>query len=147
MKSKLLLAAAFSAMLALGACGGGGDSSSPSTPATQVYDVPALVKTDTVVGTGVEVVATKAVTVKYTGWLYNTTMANNHGTQFDSGNYTTVLAEKKVIEGWVQGIPGMKVGGKRTLTIPASLGYGSGGQYPIPGNSALVFDIEVISVQ
>lgn len=146
MKSKLLLTAAFSAMLALGACGGGGGGSS-SAPAVQVYDVPALVKTDTVVGTGADVVASKSVTVKYTGWLYNTTKADNKGTQFDSGTYTTVLADQRVITGWVQGIPGMKVGGKRTLTIPSSLGYGARGQDVIPPNSALVFDVEVTAVQ
>ena len=143
MKSKLLLTAAFSAMLALGACGGGSGGS--STPAVQVYDVPALVKTDTVLGTGAEATATNTLTIKYTGWLYNTTKADNKGTQFDSGTITTPLS--RLIAGWIQGVPGMKVGGKRTLVIPASLGYGAGGQGAIPGNSALVFDIELVAVQ
>ena len=148
MKSKLLLTAAFSAMLALVACGGGGsDSPAPATPTPAVYDVPALLKINEVPGTGAEVVATKSVTVKYTGWLYNTTMTANKGAQFDSGTFTTVLASKEVIEGWVQGIPGMKVGGKRTLVIPSSLGYGTRGRGSIPANSALVFDIEVTAVQ
>ena len=109
--------------------------------------MPALVKTDTVIGTGADVVASKSVTVKYTGWLYNTTKADNKGTQFDSGTYTTVLANQGVIAGWVQGIPGMKVGGKRTLIIPSSLGYGATGNGAIPGNSALIFDLEIVAVQ
>ncbi len=53
----------------------------------------------------------------------------------------------QVIQGWDQGVGGMKVGGKRTLIIPASLGYGSSGSGPIPGNAGLVFDIELLQVQ
>jgi FKBP-type peptidyl-prolyl cis-trans isomerase FkpA len=130
-------------MLALGACGGGSDSGS-STPAVQVYDVPALVKTDTVVGTGAEATASSIVTIKYTGWLYNTTKPENKGTQFDSNTITTPLSG--LITGWIQGVPGMKVGGKRTLLIPSSLGYGAGGN-GIPGNSALLFEMELIAVK
>lgn len=144
MKIKFPLIAAFSALLALSACGGGSDSSSP-TPT--VYNAPALVKTDTVVGTGAEAAVGKTITVNYTLWLYDTTKTNNKGTQIDSGTgFKTALASGGLIEGWVQGIPGMKVGGKRTLTVPASLGYGASGYGSVPPNSGLVFDVELTAV-
>ncbi len=143
MKSKLLLTAAVSALLALGACGGDDDNSSPSS--SQVYNVAALVKTDTVVGTGAEAAVSSTVTAKYTGWVYDTTKTDNKGAQFDTGTLTLPLTS--LIKGWQEGVPGMKVGGKRTLVIPASLGYGATGQGTIPANSALVFDIELTAVQ
>jgi FKBP-type peptidyl-prolyl cis-trans isomerase len=57
------------------------------------------------------------------------------------------LGAGKVIAGWEQGVPGMLVGGKRTLTVPPSLGYGTTAQSGIPANSTLIFDIELLSVQ
>ncbi|MFL6674460.1 MAG: FKBP-type peptidyl-prolyl cis-trans isomerase [Massilia sp.] len=144
MKLKLPLVAAFVAMLALTACGGGGGGDSAggvavSSPAT-------LVTTDTAVGTGAEAATGKTVTVNYTGWLYID--ANNHkGTQFDTGTLQVKLGAANVIAGFEQGILGMKVGGKRTVLIPASLGYGASGRGSIPPNSGLVFDIELTNVQ
>ena len=143
MNFKFPLIAAFAALLTLSACGGGGGGSSAPT----VYDAPALVKTDTVVGTGAEAAVNSTITVNYTLWLYDTTKTGNKGTQIDSGTgFKTVLASSSLIQGWVQGIPGMKVGGKRTLTVPASLGYGSSGSGKVPGNSGLVFDVELTAV-
>ena len=76
----------------------------------------------------------------YVGTLTN-------GTQFDAGTgFTFRLGAGSVIKGWDQGIPGMKVGGKRRLTIPPSLAYGSAGQGSIPGNSTLKFDITLLSI-
>ena len=141
MKLKLPLIAAFVAILGLTACGGGGGSNSPA-----VYSPASLVKTDTVVGTGAEAVSAKTITVKYTGWLYTTTAADFKGTQFESNSYTFKLGAGVVIPGWDQGIVGMKVGGKRTLLIPASLAYGSQASGPIPANSGLVFDVELTAV-
>ena len=105
-----------------------------------------LVKTDLKAGEGDEAKTGDKVKVHYKG-----TFAQS-GKKFDS-SYDTgepvefELAEGKVIDGWVQGVPGMKVGGKRRLEVPAALGYGSTG-YPgaIPPNSDLVFEIELISV-
>jgi FKBP-type peptidyl-prolyl cis-trans isomerase FkpA len=145
MNFKFPLAAAFVALLSLTACGGG--SSAPSVP---VENVAALTKTDTIVGTGALAALGNTVTVHYTGYLY-TAAAGNKGTQFDSSTGKAPLEFKigasQVIPGFDQGVTGMKVGGKRTVLIPSSLGYGPGGNGPIPGNSGLTFDIELVSVK
>jgi peptidylprolyl isomerase len=105
-------------------------------------------KTDTVVGTGTEAVAGKTATVTYTGWLYSATAANFKGTQFDTGSFAVKLGSGQVIAGFDLGVTGMKVGGKRTIVIPYTLGYGAAGNGTlIPPNSGLVFDIEVTAVQ
>lgn len=148
MKAKFtLIVAAFSALLALTACGGGGSSSAnPSTSQPT-----ALTKTDTVVGTGTAAAVGNTITVYYTGYLYNSNVSDFKGAKFDgtvSGSPATfTLASGSLIEGWVQGVPGMKVGGKRTIIFPASLGYGASGQGSIPGGAGLVFDIELVAVK
>ena len=91
---------------------------------------------DLVVGTGAVVINGQTVTARYTGWLSN-------GATFDS-NTTTGYP---FILGWDVGFQGMRVGGKRQLIIPASLGYGSNGNGPIPGNAVIVFNVEVLSAQ
>lgn len=104
-----------------------------------------LRKEDIKVGTGAVAEAGKAVTVHYTGWLTN-------GTKFDSSKdhgqpFTFQLGAGQVIKGWDQGVAGMKVGGVRKLTIPASLGYGDDGAPPvIPPNATLVFEVELLAV-
>jgi FKBP-type peptidyl-prolyl cis-trans isomerase FkpA len=144
MHYKFPLVAAFVAMLSLTACGGG-DSFPPAVP---VSSPDKLSKIDSVVGTGAEAVSGKTVTVKYTGWLYSATAANNKGTQFDAYNgYAFQLGVTNVIAGFAQGVTGMKVGGKRTVLIPSSLGYGSQGDRKIPPNSGLVFDVELLKVE
>lgn len=100
---------------------------------------------DTVVGKGAEAVAGKAVTVHYTGTLKD-------GTKFDSSvdrkePFTFNLGAGQVIKGWEQGIVGMKVGGKRKLTIPADLAYGANAVGAIPANSTLLFDVELLEVK
>ncbi|HZX27989.1 MAG TPA: FKBP-type peptidyl-prolyl cis-trans isomerase [Telluria sp.] len=150
MKMKLPLIAAFVALVSLTACGGGGSSS--STPAnTLVYsgNPAALTKTDSVLGTGTTAASTSVVTVKYTGWLYNDKAADFKGTQFDTGTLTAVqLGQNKLISGFEQGVVGMKVGGKRIVLIPSSLGYGAtGAGSSIPPNAGLVFELELTSVQ
>ena len=131
------------ALLALVACVA--CSESPTSP------VKSLEKIDVVVGTGAEAVNGKMVTVHYTGWLYSETAAANHGAQFDSSRgrnpITFPLGVGAVIEGWDRGLLGMKVGGKRTLIIPPNLAYGSDGRGAIPPNAALVFDVELMSIQ
>lgn len=107
---------------------------------------------DIKVGAGTVAHSTDNVTVQYTGWLTD-------GTQFDSSRpkntpFTVDLGTGGVIPGWDEGIPGMKVGGKRRLTIPSQLAYGaqgrqdpSSGAYIIPPNATLVFEIELISLK
>lgn len=101
---------------------------------------------DRVVGTGDEAVAGKTVNVHYTGWLEN-------GKQFDSSvdrgqPFSFPLGAGRVIKGWDEGVQGMKVGGKRKLTIPSDLGYGSrGAGGVIPPNATLIFDVELLGVR
>jgi peptidylprolyl isomerase len=100
-----------------------------------------LEKTDVVVGKGIEAKTGDYVTVEYTGKLTN-------GKQFDSSvgraPFSFVLDGGQVIKGWDLGVAGMKVGGKRKLKIPASLGYGAAGAgADIPGGATLLFDVEL----
>jgi FKBP-type peptidyl-prolyl cis-trans isomerase FkpA len=109
-----------------------------------------VTKTDTRAGTGKTALPGSTVTVHYTGWLYAPKADKQHGAQFDSSvggePFTFQLGAGKVIKGWDQGVAGMKVGGKRTLLIPAALGYGARGAGPIPPNANLIFDVELIDV-
>lgn len=118
--------------------------------ATATSGVAALQKTDTVQGSGKVATAGSQVTVNYTGWLYVPAVADKHGDKFDSSigrePFSFKLGAGNVIPGWDQGVEGMKVGGKRTLVIPAALGYGEQGAGPIPPNSDLVFDVELLDV-
>lgn len=96
-------------------------------------------------GTGAGAKSGDTLTVNYLGTLLN-------GTKFDSSYdratpYTFVLGQGRVIEGWEMGMLGMKVGEKRRLTIPSSLGYGSIRNGSIPANSVLIFEIELLSIQ
>lgn len=99
---------------------------------------------DSVVGSGAEAKVGNTVKMKYTGKLLD-------GTVFDSTDksgqpFTFTLGANSVIQGWEQGIPGMKVGGKRTLTIPPSLAYGERASGSIPANSTLIFDVELVEI-
>ena len=100
---------------------------------------------DLVVGEGAEATAGNTVSVHYTGTLTD-------GSKFDSSHdrnrpFDFKLGAGMVIQGWDQGVAGMKVGGKRKLTIPPDLGYGARGFPPvIPPNSTLVFEVELLNV-
>ena len=131
-----------------------------------------LIKLDEKIGSGKEAVAGKKVSVHYTGWLFDEfapsecnelprfvsikrvkSCLENKGEQFDSsrdrpGSFKFKLGAGQVIKGWDQGVQGMKVGGKRTLIVPSSLGYGTrGAGNSIPPNATLVFDVELMEVQ
>jgi FKBP-type peptidyl-prolyl cis-trans isomerase FkpA len=135
---------AVSVALTVTACGGGGDDGG----GVVVANPAAFTKTDTVLGTGAEAVTGKTVTVTYTGWLYSATAADHKGTQFDAGSLPFTIGAGRVISGFEQGVLGMKVGGKRTVLIPSSMGYGSNGSgAAIPPNAGLVFDITLTAVQ
>lgn len=125
-----------------------------STPAAGSSNITSLQSTDVKAGTGAEAVAGKAVSVHYTGWLYDEKAADKHGAQFDSSHdrdepFEFTLGGGQVIQGWDQGVVGMKVGGQRTLIIPASLAYGEmgAGGGLIPPNASLVFDVELLDVK
>lgn len=110
-----------------------------------------LIITDHKIGKGAEANVGNTVYMHYTGWLYRPLAKNQRGRKFDSSIGREPLDFKlgtgKVIKGWDQGIVGMKVGGKRTLIIPAELAYGPRAVADIPPNSALIFDVELIDVK
>lgn len=123
----------------------------PSAPSKADTSAINFQKIDTAVGTGAEARAGSHATVNYTGWLYLPDAPDHHGEKFDSSigrkPFTFRLGSGMVIPGWDQGVEGMKVGGKRTLVIPAALGYGADGAGPIPPNANLIFDVELLDVQ
>jgi FKBP-type peptidyl-prolyl cis-trans isomerase FkpA len=138
--------------LTLTACKRANETRTPAPAEVKFDSSPvAFQKIDTTVGTGAVATAGKHVTVNYTGWLYLPDAPRHHGEQFDTSigrkPFTFRLGSGGVIAGWDQGVDGMKVGGKRTLVIPASLGYGADGAGPIPPNANLIFDVELLDVQ
>ena len=112
----------------------------PTTPSGLQYE-------DTVVGNGDEAKSGHHVHVHYTGWLYND---GQQGAKFDSSRdrgqpFAFSLGAGQVIKGWDEGVAGMKIGGQRTLIIPAALGYGArGAGGVIPPNATLKFDVELL---
>jgi FKBP-type peptidyl-prolyl cis-trans isomerase FkpA len=125
----------------------------PATPAAAAPEETVLV-TDVVKGMGDEAFPGMVVIVHYTGWLYDAAAPDQHGRQFDSSRdrgqpLSFPLGSGRVISGWEQGIPGMKVGGKRRLVIPPALAYGSrgAGNGVIPPNATLIFDVELLAVE
>jgi FKBP-type peptidyl-prolyl cis-trans isomerase FkpA len=132
------------ALLPVAGCGGGDSNPTGPTP-----NIP-YSQSDLRVGAGAEAVNGKVLTVNYTGWLYDAGQAENKGRQFDTSVGKTPfqfrLGAGSVIAGWDRGLLGMKVGGQRRLVVPPSLGYGSTAYGPIPANSTLVFDVELLGV-
>lgn len=108
---------------------------------------------DKKIGTGEEAVTGSTVNVHYTGWLYDANAPENKGKKFDSSHdrdehFSFLLGAGRVIKGWDKGVTGMKAGGQRTLIIPPSMAYGArGAGNVIPPNAALIFDVELVSLQ
>jgi FKBP-type peptidyl-prolyl cis-trans isomerase len=136
------------AFVVVSAVGWGGvmAMSDTNSGANEVTTASGLKYLDQAVGTGDAAVAGKTVTVHYTGWLEN-------GKKFDSSvdrgqPFSFPLGAGRVIKGWDEGVQGMKVGGKRKLTIPSNLGYGArGAGGVIPPNATLIFDVELLGVR
>ena len=144
---------AFLLAAALTACGSAGERSGGEFSADLGVDPAALTSTpsglryqDLSAGQGTEATEGKNAVVHYTGWLTD-------GKKFDSSRdrgepFAFRIGGGQVIAGWDEGVAGMKVGGRRKLVIPASLGYGQGGAPPvIPPGATLVFDVELLEVQ
>lgn len=112
-----------------------------------------LIKTDTIIGTGEEATGGHTVKVHYTGWLYKADAPQKKGDKFDSSvdrgePFVFPLGSGRVIKGWDRGVVGMKIGGQRTLIVPAHLGYGArGAGDSIPPNAVLVFDVELLGLR
>ena len=127
--------------------------STPMTTAPPAADLSQLTITEVTVGTGKESISGKPASVHYTGWLYDAKAADLKGKQFDSSRtrgapFEFTPGAGQVIKGWEQGVPGMKVGGKRVLIIPPHLGYGArGAGGAIPPNAVLLFDVELMDVK
>ena len=112
-----------------------------------------LIRQDVQVGSGAEAVSGRVVTVHYTGWLYDASRPDSKGAKFDSSRdrnepFSFSLGAGEVIQGWDEGVAGMRVGGQRTLTIPPQMGYGArGAGGVIPPNSTLLFEVELLGVK
>jgi FKBP-type peptidyl-prolyl cis-trans isomerase FkpA len=112
--------------------------SEQTAPKMETSNVTELIKTDVKLGAGDLATAGRNVSVHYTGWLYDAAAPDHHGKKFDSSR------DRNEPD---QGVAGMKVGGQRTLIIPASMGYGArGAGGVIPPNATLVFDVELLGV-
>lgn len=143
------VAAAVILILALVACGDnafGPDPDEVEFAASLGIDLAAMTQTasglyirDDVVGTGEPAALLDTVTLTYTGWLVN-------GEVFDSGTLSITLGNPNFITGFTEGVTGMRVGGTRTIVIPANLAYGSSGADAIPDNAVLVFELVVTAL-
>jgi peptidylprolyl isomerase len=111
-----------------------------------------LIKTDTKLGEGAEAQAGQNVIVHYTGWLYDAGAADLKGAKFDSSldrndPFSFPLGAGHVIQGWDEGVAGMREGGSRTLIIPSEMGYGEmGAGNDIPPNADLLFEVKLLKV-
>jgi FKBP-type peptidyl-prolyl cis-trans isomerase FkpA len=134
------------AVLLVAACGG-------NTGNTETNSVTELIRQDAQVGAGAEAQSGRVVVVHYTGWLYDASRPDRKGAKFDSSRdrnepFSFNLGAGEVIPGWDEGVAGMKVGGRRTLTIPPDKGYGArGAGGVIPPNATLLFDVELLDVK
>jgi FKBP-type peptidyl-prolyl cis-trans isomerase FkpA len=127
---------------------GSAPGSAASAPAAKpAAPAGGLVVEEIKAGDGPVATAGKVVSVHYTGKLTDGTKFDSSYDHPDKQPIEFPLGTGRVIKGWDQGLDGMKVGGKRRLTIPPQLGYGERGMGPIPPNATLVFDVELMGVR
>lgn len=137
------------ASLGISACGSDAGMEGPEMTTTES----GLMITTTQAGSGTEAVAGNAVSVHYTGWLYDPGSDGGRGAKFDSSvdrgqPYGFALGAGRVIAGWDEGVAGMLVGEKRELIIPPDLAYGSrGAGGVIPPDATLLFEVELLAVE
>lgn len=155
MSKNIVLALVFIVIIAGGALFFAGRTAKPNDIVTQVVPTIQVIPTmqtvnelkleDIKVGEGREVKSGDMIVIHYKGTLLD-------GTKFDSSYdrgtpFETRIGVGQVIKGWDEGVIGMKIGGKRKLTIPPDKAYGNRGAGPIPPNSALIFDVELINIK
>ncbi|KAF1685552.1 peptidylprolyl isomerase [Pseudoxanthomonas broegbernensis] len=145
-QNRIPILAALACALLLAAC-----QAPPGPPPTGT--VAELERVDQRIGEGALAAPGSDVTVHYTGWLYDALAADRRGRKFDSSRdrgepFTFLLGAGQVIRGWDDGVAGMRVGGRRTLSIPAGLAYGRrGAGGVIPADASLVFEVELLDVR
>jgi FKBP-type peptidyl-prolyl cis-trans isomerase FkpA len=136
------------------ACGGKPPATEPaagSTPEASPMAKMEIVELQT--GPGAAVAAGQKAVVQYTGWLYETSAPDKKGKEFDSSRnggqpFKFTVGGGQVIQGWDEGVLGMKVGGKRRLTIPADMAYGDvGAGGVIPPGATLIFDVDLVAIE
>jgi FKBP-type peptidyl-prolyl cis-trans isomerase FkpA len=157
LRATAVTAITVAAIVSAAGCTSSEPADRPSNPATDSYASSLGINTsqftklsddilyrDLAVGTGAEATAGKTIRVTYTGWLPN-------GSEFESNEgdppYQFALGAGLVVQGWDQGIVGMRVGGKRRLLIGSAAGYGRTGRGDIPPNTTMIFDVTLISAQ
>ncbi len=151
-RTTLLASALLFALFANVGCTADSETSAKE-PSAMSKNITDLVKTDQKVGDGAEAQIGNSVKVHYTGWLYDPSKPEGHGSKFDSSldrgdPFEFFLGGGQVIQGWDDGVQGMKVGGKRTLIIPSHMAYGErGAGGVIPPGATLVFDVQLLGIK
>jgi peptidylprolyl isomerase len=154
--SRIVLACSMTLSLALPACAD--EKTTPAAPAAAADKKESKMKTtpsglqyeDVVVGTGASPKTGQTCVMHYTGWLFeNKTKGKKFDSSVDRGQpFEFPIGQGRVIQGWDEGVATMKIGGKRTLVIPPSIGYGArGAGGVIPPNATLLFEVELLGVK
>jgi len=139
----------FLAALILGLCAACTEKPAEPPPSP----VNSLEIVDLKAGEGASIAAGQQAVVQYTGWLYEASAPDKKGKEFDSSRrsgepFRFAVGAGQVIKGWDQGVVGMKIGGRRRLTIPADLAYGENGAGGlIPPGATLVFEVELVRIE
>ena len=145
--------AALALLLLTAACGDGSTGDPATTPFAPELgvDLAAMQRRESglyvqelKVGEGVEAGVASMPSVRYTGWFADGRLLDSN---VGGAPLEFQLGLRQVIQGWEQGLLGMRVGGKRRLVIPSALGYGDEGRGPVPGKAVLVFDVELLSLR